>query len=84
MLVFVTGRERIFLQVHDVDVTVFDCCAVVRLGPDHYEIRVHDFGTITLVPPAMAETLYRDDGLGQGVSSMDAAVCEIEGVLAEV
>ncbi len=59
-------------------------CAVVRLGPDHYEIRVHDFGSITLVPPSMADNLYGDEGLGQGVSSMDAPVREIKGVLAEV
>jgi hypothetical protein len=58
--------------------------AVVRLGPDHFEIRVQDFGSITLVPPSVAENLYGDKGLGQGVSSMDAAVREIEGVLAEV
>jgi hypothetical protein len=43
-----------------------------------------DFGSITLVPPGVADTLYRDGGLVQGVAAMDAAVEAIEGVLAEV
>jgi hypothetical protein len=57
---------------------------VVRLGPDHYQIWVADFGSITLVPPGVADSLYRDSGLVRSVAARDAAVEAIEGVLAEV
>jgi hypothetical protein len=61
-----------------------DVLTVVEVGAGHYEIQVAEFGTIHLVPPAMAATLYRELNLGQRVSAIDPAVEAIEGVLAEI
>ncbi len=62
----------------------FLCFIVTRLGPDHFQIQVADFGSITLVPPGVADTLYRDSGLVRSDAAMDAAVEAIESVLVEV
>jgi hypothetical protein len=59
-----------------------DVFPVVEVGPGHYEIQVAEFGTIHLVPPAMAATVYRDPRVEQRVSARDSAMEAIEGILA--
>jgi hypothetical protein len=59
-----------------------DVFPVVEVGPGHYEIQVAEFGTIHMVPPAMAATVYRDPRAEQ--RSSDSAMEAIEGVLAEI
>ena len=61
-----------------------DVLTVVEVGPGHYEIQVADFGTIHLVPPAMAATLYREVNSRRRFSGVDAAMEAIKGVLAEI
>ncbi len=58
-----------------------DVFPVVEVGPGHYEIQVAEFGTIHLVPPAMAATVYCVE---QRASAIDAATEAIKGVLAEI
>jgi hypothetical protein len=59
-----------------------DVFAVVEVGPGHYEIQVAEFGTIHMVPPATAATVYRDPRAEQ--RSSDSAMEAIEGVLADI